>query len=61
MTDVKRHLLEALDLEALGPTDVAARFTAADFRAFLRERGLATGGRKSELALRLVRAMKADR
>ena len=36
----KGYLLEHLDLDALGPTDVAARFTVADLRRFLRERGL---------------------
>jgi SAP domain len=58
--DVKRALLEALDLDALGPTAVAARFTAADLRWFLRGRGLPTSGRKSDLALRLVRALKSS-
>jgi hypothetical protein len=58
LDQTKRDLLAALDLDALGPTEVGARFTAADLRAFLAERGLPTGGRKSELALRLVRALK---
>jgi hypothetical protein len=54
-----RDLLAALDVEAIGPTGLAARFTAAALRLFIRERGQAPKGNKIDLALQLSRLLKA--
>lgn len=55
---MSRYILDSLDLNALGPTAIGQRFTVAELRGFLCERGLPTSGVKSDLALRLVRALK---
>jgi len=53
-----RHLLEALDVDAIGPSGLAQRFTVRKLRIFIRERGHVPRGKKSDLALQLSRLLK---
>lgn len=58
---IKRDLFEVLDLDAVGPEGLAARFTAAELRVLASEAGQRTCGNKLELAAKIIAAGKPGR
>lgn len=56
ISDVKRFLFEALDLQAVGPEGLVLRFTRDELCRLASEAGQFTAGNKLDLAERIIAA-----